>query len=167
MSDDGRGLPPLGLLLFFLIGAFVMFQAMDGFDLTALIGLIFLGGAVGMTGYIYYNVKNEGVKDTVNWLLGSKQDTGGGNSDSSSKVPPPSENLKNELYFERADQKCEWCEEHTDYPEVHHIKPRAEGGSNDTSNLIVLCRNCHGKADRNAISRNKLNYKVKKQMEDY
>ena len=25
----------------------------------------------------------------------------------------------------------------------HHIVPRSEGGSNDASNLVALCRNCH------------------------
>ncbi|NDJ15275.1 MAG: hypothetical protein EBY17_29525 [Acidobacteriia bacterium] len=29
--------------------------------------------------------------------------------------------------------------------EVHHILPRAEGGSNDLRNLVVLCENCHDK----------------------
>ncbi len=29
--------------------------------------------------------------------------------------------------------------------EVHHIKPRAEGGSNKASNLMVLCAACHDK----------------------
>jgi DNA mismatch repair protein MutS len=29
--------------------------------------------------------------------------------------------------------------------EVHHIKPRAEGGSNKASNLMVLCAGCHDK----------------------
>lgn len=26
---------------------------------------------------------------------------------------------------------------------VHHIKPRSEGGTNNLSNLITLCRRCH------------------------
>lgn len=25
----------------------------------------------------------------------------------------------------------------------HHIKPRAEGGSDDSANIVTLCRNCH------------------------
>jgi hypothetical protein len=29
--------------------------------------------------------------------------------------------------------------------EVHHIVPRAEGGSNDLRNLVVLCEKCHDK----------------------
>ena len=33
--------------------------------------------------------------------------------------------------------------EHTKFLEVHHIKPRAEGGGNDPENLITLCSACH------------------------
>ena len=29
--------------------------------------------------------------------------------------------------------------------EVHHIRPLAEGGTNDFSNLISLCHRCHAK----------------------
>ena len=39
------------------------------------------------------------------------------------------------------------------HPEVHHIKPLAEGGSDDFENLIALCPNCHALADRGAIDR--------------
>ncbi|MCK9996658.1 MAG: HNH endonuclease, partial [Candidatus Krumholzibacteria bacterium] len=33
--------------------------------------------------------------------------------------------------------------EHTKFLEVHHIKPRADGGGNDSENLITLCSACH------------------------
>ncbi len=33
--------------------------------------------------------------------------------------------------------------EHTKFLEVHHIKPRIEGGDNDPENLITLCSACH------------------------
>ena len=32
--------------------------------------------------------------------------------------------------------------------EVHHIIPLAEGGTNDESNLMSLCRSCHEKIHR-------------------
>ncbi len=43
-------------------------------------------------------------------------------------------------------QQCELCAcPITASLEVHHIKPRAEGGSNKASNLMVLCAACHDK----------------------
>ncbi|MFP8958140.1 HNH endonuclease [Natrialbaceae archaeon A-CW3] len=66
------------------------------------------------------------------------------------------------MYFERASQKCEWCDERVDHPEVHHIRPRSEGGPNTRSNLIVLCPGCHRKADSGGISQTKLRAKVRR-----
>ena len=42
--------------------------------------------------------------------------------------------------------KCESCKKETDYLERHHIVPKSRGGSNDKSNLINLCIECHSKA---------------------
>ena len=36
---------------------------------------------------------------------------------------------------------CEFCGKEVE--EVHHIKPVVEGGTNDSSNLISLCKHCH------------------------
>ena len=41
---------------------------------------------------------------------------------------------------------CERCMKAGRYvrvEEVHHIKPLADGGTNDESNLMSLCRKCH------------------------
>jgi 5-methylcytosine-specific restriction endonuclease McrA len=41
--------------------------------------------------------------------------------------------------------KCKHCQEQlTAWFEVDHIKRLDQGGSNDASNLVALCRNCHG-----------------------
>jgi DNA mismatch repair protein MutS len=41
-------------------------------------------------------------------------------------------------------RRCELCGcETVKDLEVHHVKPRAEGGSNDAHNLMVLCEGCH------------------------
>ena len=44
--------------------------------------------------------------------------------------------------LERDDHRCRKCLASTDL-EVHHIKERAHGGTNDLANLITLCGNCH------------------------
>jgi len=79
------------------------------------------------------------------------------------KTPPAPAALKNKLYYERADGACEHCGERVDQPHVHHIKPRADGGPNTVSNLIVLCPNCHSKADSGLIARHRLRYRARQQ----
>jgi 5-methylcytosine-specific restriction protein A len=58
----------------------------------------------------------------------------------------------------KAEFKCQICDQRYD-PEIldiHHIYPVKLGGSDRTSNLIVLCPTCHRKADRKIISRERL-----------
>ena len=45
----------------------------------------------------------------------------------------------------RDHQKCRRCDMTLGYDlcSVHHIKPRAEGGTAELSNLITLCNSCH------------------------
>lgn len=43
---------------------------------------------------------------------------------------------------------CEICKQNgklTVGEQIHHIKPIAEGGSNEWSNLMTLCRSCHSR----------------------
>lgn len=43
---------------------------------------------------------------------------------------------------------CQQCLQEgrfTDATEVHHIKPLSEGGTNDTENLMALCKSCHSR----------------------
>lgn len=46
--------------------------------------------------------------------------------------------------LERDYYRCHECG-YPEHLEVHHIKPKSEGGNNDPSNLITLCRKCHAK----------------------
>ena len=36
--------------------------------------------------------------------------------------------------------------------EVHHLKPRSQGGSNDVANLISLCSGCHALLHEKGLS---------------
>lgn len=57
--------------------------------------------------------------------------------------------------------KCQICEfffyyrnvsgKMVPYAEIHHIKKKAEGGDENLSNLVVLCPNCHKKADKGVL----------------
>ena len=47
--------------------------------------------------------------------------------------------------LKRDEYRCTVCGA-TRSLEVHHIVPRADGGSNDPSNLVTLCADCHGTA---------------------
>lgn len=47
--------------------------------------------------------------------------------------------------LQRANQGCMICGWKEATCDIHHIKPKKEGGTNDNSNLIVLCPNCHRK----------------------
>jgi 5-methylcytosine-specific restriction protein A len=43
---------------------------------------------------------------------------------------------------------CEQCKKAgrlTPAEEVHHVLPLADGGTNDESNLMALCKSCHSK----------------------
>ena len=44
--------------------------------------------------------------------------------------------------------------------EVHHVKELAHGGTNDPSNLQVLCRDCHIAAHRPVMGEQELAWQV-------
>ncbi|MFW5900213.1 MAG: HNH endonuclease, partial [Halodesulfurarchaeum sp.] len=133
-------------LVFLIAGVFSLYM----FDSTAnesvlLFGVLFLLGGLGIFGYAGYLFRIDGIGAAWEFLSQTEEtDTA---QDEIKKTPQPSDNLKNELIFGRANQHCEWCGERTDFPEIHHITPRSEGGSNDPKNLRVLCPNCHKKMD--------------------
>lgn len=168
---DLQELPVVAVPLIFLFATIFLFMA--GFHLQEPgIFIAFLAITSIATGGFAYVIKKrieeDGVKDALELAVTPIEDLDTIDSSSSSssgnsteKTPPASEKLKNELYFERADKQCEWCGEDIDSPDVHHIKPREEGGPNKKSNLIVLCPTCHRKADRGVISRSKLKYQIR------
>ncbi len=51
--------------------------------------------------------------------------------------------------------KCKLCNKKTKHLELHHIIPKSRGGTNDESNLIKLCPECHGLAHDVSFSRDR------------
>jgi 5-methylcytosine-specific restriction endonuclease McrA len=75
---------------------------------------------------------------------------------------PLNTSQKNLIIKITAKGRCEYpsCNQET-HLEVHHIITRSEGGSNELSNLIILCPNHHRMAQAGDIPRDKLQYIVK------
>lgn len=48
--------------------------------------------------------------------------------------------------------KCFICDWDKTVCDIHHIIPKSKGGSDDFSNITVLCPNCHRLAHKNLIS---------------
>lgn len=56
------------------------------------------------------------------------------------------------LMFSLRGSKCEICNYNKEQVlTIHHIIERSKGGSDDPSNLLVLCRNCHGEIHANLL----------------
>lgn len=51
--------------------------------------------------------------------------------------------------------ECKICRKKTNYLERHHIVPKSRGGSDDESNLIDICVECHGLAHDVSFSNDK------------
>ena len=169
-QTDGEGeITPIVILIVSLIfGGYVVFERPLDIGATYIWVIVL---ALSTAGFFYvvwgFNEarKESGMNAAVRWLFtelnGEPQSS---SADSTiEKTPPTPERLKNELRLDRADGRCEYCGEEMDFLEVHHIKPRSEGGPNTRNNLIVLCPNCHRKADRGVYSRSELKHKVKQQ----
>ena len=51
--------------------------------------------------------------------------------------------VRREEVINRDNKKCQACGKLTYRPQVHHITPRRQGGTNKLSNLVTLCGRCH------------------------
>lgn len=168
LADELEKLPPGGLALVFLLaGGLILSTSWRNLgEPIFIIGAGFTLAGASILGWAIILGNSKGGETAIEFLTTAKEKsdekvTAGKDSDDSKTTPPAPDTLKNKLIFGRADQRCEWCEDQLDHPEVHHIKPRSKGGTNDESNLIVLCPTCHRKADSGGISQTKLRGKLK------
>ena len=51
--------------------------------------------------------------------------------------------MTTDAIIKRDNSTCQHCGVVTWELYVHHVIPRSQGGSNDASNLIALCKKCH------------------------
>lgn len=174
-GSEGNGslsdLPPIGALLFgALVGGVLINSSGLAVQSTSfLIGAVFLLLPLVVLALTYREYASNGPKAAITYLFTTEEINKAktrSEDETSDRTPPAPQKLKNDLYFERAERKCEWCDELIDSHETHHIKPRSEGGPNEPENLIVLCPNCHDKADRGMISRSKLKRVVSKNIKN-
>lgn len=169
-DDKMPNLPPGGLLIVGIVAGGLAVQQ-GGFDpnsTVTLLGIGLLGLGAVVLGLTYRVYASDGMSAAVEYLISIEEENDNGSSETQTetepeKTPPTQKRMRGDIYFERADQECEWCEERTDSPEVHHIEPRSEGGPNEYDNLIALCPTCHSKADKGGISKTKLREKVSRQ----
>lgn len=168
LADELENLPPGGVALVFLLaGGLILSTSWRNLgEPVFIIGAGLTLAGISILGWAIILGNSKGWETAVEFLTTTTEKSrekapGGKDSDGTETAPPAPDSLKNKLIFGRAGQRCEWCEDQLDHPEVHHIKPRSKGGTNDESNLIVLCPTCHRKADSGGISQTKLRGKLK------
>ena len=77
-------------------------------------------------------------------------------------MTPPLRNEQRKAILERDQYTCQDCGHHgqpgqgEDDLQVHHIMPRAYGGTNDPDNLMTLCSACHVARDNLAQTRGRI-----------
>lgn len=164
-EEDNNLIPLMVLVVCVVIGGYAVTEASTFADAPyVLVALLLVSvGGVGYVAWGFNDVRRKsGMHAAVGWLVSdlgdSSTSSGGPDVD---KTPPTPEKLKNTIRVERAHGRCEFCDEESDFLEVHHIKPRADGGPNTRMNLIALCPTCHKKADRGVHSRSKLKHVVR------
>lgn len=147
-------------IAFTVAGIFIMYTFWDAGN-TLLLGFGAGFSLVGLIpfGYAAYLLRDDGPDSAWSFLVTVDESSSDNRStEQTEKTPPAPERLKNEIKFERANRRCEFCGDQSDHLEIHHIKPRAKGGPNTKSNLIALCPPCHRKADDGVHSRSELKY---------
>lgn len=155
--------PPIIQLLIGLFALYLayLFVATLKPELAQQIKIIFFFGigAVILVILLYLFSKKESsdkekIRNFFEWLFTTPQKTQENKTDARYKTPPLSFQQKHQL-MEKVRNHCEYCQERYTL-DVHHIIHRSEGGSNEQTNLIVLCAKCHRMAHGGGISKGKL-----------
>jgi len=83
-------------------------------------------------------------------------------------VYPPDWKQRCEIILKRANYACEneECGESEDELQIHHIEETGVGGNNNLSNLICLCKECHGIIHKRQIPHHGSWYERKAKIEE-
>lgn len=178
LAGNARPLPIWGAAIIFLIVGVVILQGSpDGILLY--LGLAFTGIGVLVFLIAGYKISKGGLEEGIGFLSAdspitppdSEMNSGRRtyrNPDNQSQAKQKRKELtqrkKHEIKYERANEVCEVCETNTKGTplglHIHHIIPLKEDGTNNDSNLIAVCPNCHDRAHGGAFSKTELKYKV-------
>lgn len=137
-----------------LIGAWVLYEVY-GTWLQNSIFYIRIAGGIAILGFLYWHATKtpDNLKETLEFakFLMLPSSTGKFTESKESKESKEKEKravsnlMKKKVAADQA-WKCGACQETLDESyEVDHKLALYKGGTNDITNLVALCRNCHGK----------------------
>ena len=122
----------------------------------AALGWVILGIALALLAFLLYRFPGlrarlfNGLKTAIGRAM---HEPTPGSTPQSTRVPPLTQSER-DLFIYYIGNKCEKpdCPERNVH-EIHHIKPREEGGKNTVWNLLLLCPTHHTLAQKNVPSR--------------
>lgn len=130
-----------------LIGAWVIYEVY-GTWLQNSIFYIRIAGGVAILGFLYWHATKtpENLTDTLEFAKFLMLPSSTGKFKETEKEKRAVSNLMKKKVAADQSWKCGACQETLDESyEVDHKLALYKGGTNDITNLVALCRNCHGK----------------------
>jgi 5-methylcytosine-specific restriction endonuclease McrA len=129
----------------FKIGSWVVYQSYNGVYYLYNNG----GKAINNNGNIQTENKKTKVDDLSPYVILTEEEYDilkNGNEKKCKIHKRNVSSLTKKMVASNQQWKCGSCSQTLDYTyEIDHHIPLFKGGSNEVSNLIALCRNCHGK----------------------
>lgn len=166
-SNERGFVPLLVLVACLIVGGYVVW-ARPGAPDAPYVWLGLLALPLAGLGYVAWGcwrrTADDGVRAAVSWVfapVGAYRSRSPSSESITLEEPPVPEPLQDEVRRDRAEGRCEFCQEEGEELAVHHIVPRSKGGPNTLKNLIALCPTCQTKADRGVYSRSELRDRVR------
>lgn len=109
---------------------------------------------LALTGVYFFVQRHEEPMDALTTALGEVLSAGEGSASESVETVDRLSSYQKSKLKDAVGMECEvtGCSTKRSL-HVHHITPRSEGGGNELSNLIVVCRNHHADCDNGSFNR--------------